>query len=111
MLLAVVLAAMAVAAALYLTRRPAPSVMRFAITAPEHTSYPGTPSISPDGRYLAFSAIAAEGQRMLWLRPLDELAATVIPGTDGGFAPFWSPDGQSIGFFANRSLKRVRVRN
>ena len=110
-LLLVALAALTAAAAIYLHRRPAPSVMRFSVTAPEHSSYPGTPSISPDGRYLAFSAIAAEGQRMLWLRPLDELAATVIPGTDGGFAPFWSPDGQSIGFFANRSLKRVRVRN
>jgi len=109
--LVVALAALAAAAAIYLARRPMPSVLRFAIAAPEHNSYPGTPSISPDGRYLAFSAIAAEGQRMLWLRPLDEIAATVIPGTDGGFAPFWSPDGQSIGFFANRSLKRVRVHN
>ncbi len=109
-LLATALVAMAVAGVLYLTRQPAPAVMRFAVTAPEYTSYPGTPAISPDGRYLAFSAIAAEGQRMLWLRPLDELAATVIPGTEGGVAPFWSPDGQSLGFFANRSLKRVRVR-
>jgi Tol biopolymer transport system component len=109
-LLVLALAAIAGAGVVYLGRQTTPSVLRFAINAPEHTTYPGTPSISPDGRYLAFSATGAEGRRMLWLRPLDEVHASVIPGTEDGFAPFWSPDSQSIAFFANRSLKRIRVR-
>ena len=94
---------------LYLLQRPAAPVLRFAVPPPEHTSYPGTPSISPDGRFLTFSALGPEGQRMLWLRPLDALHANVIPGTEGGFAPFWSPDSSYIAFFANKSLKKVRT--
>ena len=46
---------------------------------------------------------------MLWLRPLDALHASVIPGTEGGFAPFWSPDSNYIAFFANKALKKVRT--
>jgi hypothetical protein len=46
---------------------------------------------------------------MLWLRPLDALHANVIPGTEGGFAPFWSPDSNYIAFFADKSLKKVRT--
>jgi Tol biopolymer transport system component len=103
------LAVLSLAAGWYLHRRPAAPVLRFALTPPEHTSYPGTPSVSPDGRFLTFSAMGPEGQRMLWLRPLDALHANVIPGTEGGFAPFWSPDSNSIAFFANQSLKKVRI--
>ncbi len=105
----IALAVLSMAAGLYLHQRPAASVLRFALSPPEHTSYPGTPSVSPDGRFLTFSAIGPEGQRMLWLRPLDALHANVIPGTEGGFAPFWSPDSNYIAFFANLSLKKVRI--
>lgn len=103
------LAATSVAAALYLHQRPAP-VVKFSVAAPEHTSYPGTPAVSPDGLSLTFSAVGPEGRRRLWLRALDEMHAKVIPGTEGGFAPFWSPDSEYIGFFANNELKKVRVR-
>ena len=85
------LAATSVAAMLFLQRRPAPAVLKFAVIQPENTSYPGMPSVSPDGRYLTFSAVGPEGKRMLWLRPLDALHATVIQGSEGASAPFWSP--------------------
>jgi hypothetical protein len=45
-----------IAAVLYLHQRPAAPVLRFAVWPAEHTSYPGTPSVSPDGRFLTFSA-------------------------------------------------------
>jgi Tol biopolymer transport system component len=105
----VALAFLSIAAALYLHQRPAASVLRFSVPPPENASYPGTPSVSPDGRFLTFSALGPEGKRMLWLRPLDALHANVIPGTEGGFAPFWSPDSNSIAFFADMSLKKVRI--
>jgi Tol biopolymer transport system component len=105
----VAVAVFSVAAVLYFHQRPAVPVLRFAVSPPEHTSYPGTPSVSPDGRFLTFSALGPEGKRMLWLRPLDALHATVIQGTEGGFAPFWSPDSNYIAFFADRSLKKVRT--
>jgi eukaryotic-like serine/threonine-protein kinase len=104
-----VLAATSVAAVLFLQQRPAPVVLKFAVTQPENTSYPGMPSVSPDGRYLTFSAVGPEGKRMLWLRPLDALHATVIQGSEGASAPFWSPDSQAIAFFGGRFLKKVRI--
>jgi Tol biopolymer transport system component len=105
----IALAVLSLAVGLYLNQRPAARVLRFAVPPPEHTSYPGTPSVSPDGRFLTFSALGPEGKRMLWLRPLDALHANVIPGTEGGFAPFWSPDSNYIAFFADKSLKKVRT--
>jgi Tol biopolymer transport system component len=103
------LAASGLAAAMYLRKQAAP-VMSFAVPAPDHTSYPGTPAVSPDGASLAFSAAGADGQRMLWLRSFDEMGAKVIPGTEGGIEPFWSPDGQYLGFFAHNALMKIRAR-
>jgi Tol biopolymer transport system component len=97
------------AAVLLLRRPPAPAVLKFAVMQPENTSYPGMPSVSPDGRSLTFSAIGPEGKRMLWLRPLDALHATVIEGSEGASAPFWSPDSQAVAFFAGGHLKKVKI--
>lgn len=102
-------AATSVAVVLYLSRKPAAPVLKFTVTQPEHTTYPGMPAVSPDGRYLTFSAVGPEGKRLLWLQALDALNASVIPGTEGGSAPFWSPNSRFIGFFANKSLKKVRI--
>jgi Tol biopolymer transport system component len=103
------LAAVLVAAVLFLQRKQAPAVVKFDVRQPENTSYPGMPSVSPDGRYLTFSAVGPEGRRMLWLRPLDALHATVIKGTEGASAPFWSPDSESIAFFGGKDLKKVKT--
>jgi Tol biopolymer transport system component len=103
------LAATSLAAVLLLHQKPAAAVLKFSVAQPENTTYPGMPSVSPDGRYLAFSAVGPEGKRMLWLRPLDALHATVIQGSEGASAPFWSPDSQSIAFFAGKFLKKVRI--
>ncbi len=103
------LAATSVAAALFLHRKPGPAVLKFSVTQPENTSYPGMPSVSPDGRYLAFSAVGPEGKRMLWLRPLDALHATLIQGSEGASAPFWAPDSQTIAFFGGKFLKKAGV--
>ena len=103
------LAATSVAAVLLWQQKPAAPVLKFSVSQPENTSYPGMPSVSPDGRYLTFSAIGPEGKRMLWLRPLDALHASVIQGSEGASAPFWSPDSQSIAFFGGKYLKRVPI--
>ncbi len=105
----IVLAVSSLAAVLYMQVKPAPRVVKFSVTQPEHTSYPGMPSVSPDGRYLTFSAVGPEGKRMLWLRPLDALHATVVQGSEGASAPFWSPDSQMIAFFAGKNLKKVKI--
>ena len=45
----------------------------------------------------------------LFIRRLDTNQLIRMEGTDDGFSPFWSPDSQHIGFFANSKLKRVAV--
>jgi Tol biopolymer transport system component len=61
--------------------------------------------LSPDGRRLAF--VTGTNFRQLWVRPLDQVSAQPLAGTDGANAPFWSPDSRSVGFFAGGKLKRV----
>ena len=45
----------------------------------------------------------------LWLRPLASSSGRLLLGTEGASFPFWSPDGRSIGFFAEQKLKRLDV--
>ncbi len=66
-------------------------------------------AISPDGRTLAFAASDSAGTSKLWLRPLDGLTARQLPGTDRASLPFWSPDGRSLGFFADTKLNTIRI--
>jgi serine/threonine protein kinase/Tol biopolymer transport system component len=89
-------------------RRPASSPRyRFPVAPPDGIRYGGLFALSPDGRRLVFTATDAAGVSMLWLRPLDTLASERLAGTQGANYPFWSPDGRSIGFFADRKLKIV----
>ena len=63
-------------------------------------------AVSPDGTRLAF--VAEEGgQNQLWIRSLAAIDAKPVPGTEGANSVFWSPDGQSIAFFAAGILKRL----
>ena len=65
-------------------------------------------AIAPGGRTLVFSAVQ-NNQRGLYLRPLDQAAATLIPGTEGALNPFFSPDGQWIGYFGSNQIRKVPV--
>ena len=65
--------------------------------------------LSPDGTRLAFVASAPEQPRRIYVRSLDELQATALPGSENAEAPFFSPDGRWLGFFADRKLKKISV--
>ena len=69
----------------------------------------GPAVISPDETKLAFTAIDQNGAIKLWTRSLNANDATAIVGTEGAAAPFWSPDGRSLGFFAGGKLKTVEL--
>jgi hypothetical protein len=56
-----------------------------------------------------FAAGGADGWR-LYVRPLDRQAATPVAGSEGGPSPFFSPDGEWIGFFTSEGLKKVSLR-
>ena len=95
--------------------RPAPDapVSRVVVPVPsgQHIERGGlTPlAISPDGTRLVYVASQDEGRTQLFMRPLDQFGPAAIPGTEGGSAPFFSPDGRSVGFYANGKLQRVAV--
>ena len=102
----VIAAALAVPAARYFRRVvPEPLPTRFEIPTPP-TSDPVSFALSADGRQLAFVAMA-EGTPRLWVRPLDQVTARPLAGTEGARYPFWKPDGRAIGFFADGKLKWI----
>ncbi len=68
----------------------------------------GPAMISPDGRYLVFSAYGSGGAQ-LYLRSLDSTSPQALPGTEGAMFPFWSPDSRSVAFFTDDKLKRIEV--
>jgi serine/threonine protein kinase len=66
-------------------------------------------ALSPDGTNLVYVS-EQDSVRKLYLRPSGRFKSTPIPGTENAHAPFFSPDGEWIGFFADRQLKKVSVR-
>jgi len=66
--------------------------------------------ISPDGTRLVFVASVAGGRPKLFTRKLDQPNVTELAGTEGASAPFFSSDGQSVGFSANNKLNRISVK-
>jgi Tol biopolymer transport system component len=66
-------------------------------------------AVSPDGRTVAFVAVGPEGIPRVWLRPLGDSLAREVPATDNAVSAFFSPDGQSLAFFADGQLKRIDI--
>lgn len=93
----------------YFARRPATDarVMRFSILPPEKASFENI-AVSPDGKWLAFTA-ATGGKVQLWVRGIESLDGRALPGTAGARFPFWSPNSDSIGFFADGRLKKIEA--
>jgi serine/threonine protein kinase len=90
-------------------------VMQLSLALPEPLAgvfdpNPGSPfALSPDGSQIVFVAAAAGKLQQLYLRPLDQQAATPIPNTENATQPFFSPDGQSVGFFALGKMRKVSL--
>ena len=105
--------ALAVATFLWLRHSGAPPVTRLLIgVTPAHEigGHEGCPdrtamAISPDGRTLVFSAVRAN-QRALYMRRFHEAEAAPIPGT-GRVGPFFSPDGQWVGYWSTGEIRKV----
>ena len=65
-------------------------------------------AISPDGRSLVFVGMKGT-TRQLYRRSLDRTDATPIAGTEGALAPFFSPDGAWLAFWADRTIKKMPI--
>ena len=103
----IVAIALAIPAVRHLRETPPPSPLetRVDIVTPA-TTQPADFALSPDGRQIVFSA-SGDGVSRLWLRSLATTTAQPLAGTEGARAPFWSPDGRSVGFMAGNALKRL----
>ena len=114
---AVAVVAMIVALALLYSRpRPAPAqVMQLSLALPQPLSgildpNPGSPfAISPDGSQIVYVGSVAGKPEQLFLLALDQRAAAPIEGTENAVQPFFSPDGQWVGFFALGRLRKVSL--
>ena len=88
-----------------------PTVTRFPIALPDGEAIPLLPSLalSPDGTRLLYGAVR-DNTSHLYLRATDQLEAKPIPGTEGGWAPFFSPDGQWVAFFTDQRRGKVELK-
>jgi eukaryotic-like serine/threonine-protein kinase len=110
--IAVVAAVMAGSSSLRRPVTPDASPNFFSVPPPNGVSLATqeAPAITRDGRRLAFVGYNAAGSQLLYTQALDSaLAAQALPKTDGASLPFWSPNGESIGFFAQGSLRTIHV--
>jgi serine/threonine-protein kinase len=87
-------------------------VARFSITLPNYpklftSSRPL--ALSPDGSKLVYVGASERGTPQLFLRRLGSFDPEPIAGTEDAHAPFFSPDGKWVGFFASAKLKKVPV--
>jgi serine/threonine protein kinase/Tol biopolymer transport system component len=65
-------------------------------------------ALAPDGSKLVYVGEHGD-ETALYLRPLDSQNSRALPGTDGAFNPFFSPDGLWVGFFSGNQLKKTSV--
>ena len=107
--------AIAAVAAVWILRRPAPPVVeatpvRFEIPSTGFAES-GAFALSPDGTRIVFVGTGADRRLRMWERSLESLEVRPISGTEGEVAAnstlFWSPDGQSIGFYSDGAVRRI----
>ncbi|MGD8328276.1 MAG: protein kinase [Acidobacteriota bacterium] len=65
-------------------------------------------AISADGRNLAFVGSDEQGVSRIYIRAMDRADAVPVAGSEGGQMPFFSPDGNWLGFYLGfESIQRV----
>ena len=104
-----VLALASLAGAWFASTPEPPRVVQLSIPPPVDGSFAGPAQVSPSGDRVAFSASVA-GISNIWVRTLADGQAVAVESTDGGYAPFWSPDGRWLAFFIDQQgLFRIDV--
>jgi Tol biopolymer transport system component len=76
---------------------PASRAVEFGVTFPNNFIPADGIAVSPDGRQIAAGVFGNSPQ--IWVHSLESSETRLLPGTEGGGSPFWSPDSSRIGFF------------
>jgi eukaryotic-like serine/threonine-protein kinase len=86
---------------------------RFALAPPAggafYSGFDISFALSPDGRNIVFVNQQKDGTKQLWLRSLYSGSERPLTGSEGASTPFWSPDGEWVGFFSGNALKKLRL--
>ena len=110
-----VTAALGLAAGMWLAPDRTPQstapVVRFAFAPSDlDTSGQSAPEVSPDGRQVAFVARPRSGgATSVFVHDLASESTRRLDATEGATYPFWSGDGQSVGFVASGRLMRIEI--
>ncbi len=87
-------------------------VARFVVTLPSSEQVAEAPgemmSVAPDGSGFVYVGVSPDG-RMLYFRSFNRFESRPLPGTEDAAWPFFSPDGQWIGFQAEGRMKKVAL--
>ena len=110
---ALIFAILAAAAVWRLTdlQAPVPPIVQLELNPTSGTSFDTRApalALSPDATQVVWSA-CDNSECRLFIRPVNRLEASPLAGTEGASAPFFSPDGRSVGFFARGKLKKVAL--
>ena len=103
---------LALAGLAWTATRPKPvtlPTLRFRVEPPPGTSEAFWPRISPDGRYVLLQSTDSTNVVRAWVRPLDQVEAVPIPGSEGLQRAYWSPDSKEVVFMDGNELKRVPI--
>ena len=85
---------------------PDGAITRFTLQPPGDANRAQSLALAPDGSRLVLAVDAGVGTQ-LFMRAFDDLTPVLMRGTEGASQPFFSPDGQWVGFSAEQKLKRV----
>ncbi len=92
---------------LYFLLRPVPHAARLEFAIPVHDEV-GHIALSADGSMLAYVAVDEHsGEGVLFVQEIGSPDATRLNGTEGAIYPFWSPNDDYLGFFAQGKLKKI----
>ncbi len=91
------------------TRHPLATFIMPILASQQVAEAPGNMvAISPDGATIVYVGVSPEG-RQLYARPIGELRARLVPGTEDAAFPFFSPDGRWVGFSAKREMRKISL--
>ena len=107
-------AALALALLLLWPRSVSQPLVRLSVELPEFAVTPElSPGagviLSPDGRRIVYTGRGKDGTLRLYTRLLDQEQTASLAGTEGAYGPFFSPNGQAVGFFADGKLKKISL--